>query len=38
MFPLEGGDWTVVVMNADGQAAVGADVAVGATGLDFVGW
>jgi hypothetical protein len=30
-FPLESGDWTVVVMNADGQAAVNADIAVGAT-------
>ena len=31
------GDWTVVVMNADGQADVSADVAVGAT-LDWLGW
>jgi Domain of unknown function (DUF4389) len=30
-FPLESGDWTVVVMNAEGQAAVSADLAVGAT-------
>jgi hypothetical protein len=30
-FPLESGDWTVVVMNADDQATVSADLAVGAT-------
>jgi hypothetical protein len=30
-FPLESGDWTVVVMNAEGQAAVSADIAVGGT-------
>jgi len=28
---LESGDWTIVVMNADGSARVAADVAIGAT-------
>jgi hypothetical protein len=36
-WPVEDGDWTVVVMNADGTADVSADVAVGAT-LDWLGW
>jgi hypothetical protein len=30
-WPVENGDWTMVVMNADGSAAVSADVAAGAT-------
>jgi hypothetical protein len=37
VWPVEDGDWTVVVMNADGTADVTADVAVGAT-LDWLGW
>ncbi|MBJ7356275.1 DUF4389 domain-containing protein [Nocardioides sp.] len=37
VWPVEDGDWTVVVMNADGSADVTADVAVGAT-LDWLGW
>ncbi len=37
---VEQGDWTLVVMDADGASPVGADVTVGATVpvLDAVGW
>lgn len=37
-WPLESGDWTVVLMNADGSAGVSADLAAGATvpALDWV--
>lgn len=37
VWPAEDGDWTLVVMNADGSADVGADVSVGAT-LPWLGW
>jgi len=37
VWPAEEGDWTVVVMNADGSSDVTADVAVGAT-LPWLGW
>lgn len=36
-WPLESGDWTVVVMNADGTPGVETDLAVGAT-LPAIGW
>jgi len=36
-WPVEDGDWTIVVMNADGSAGVTADVAVGAS-LPWLGW
>jgi hypothetical protein len=36
-WPVEEGDWTIVVMNADGSAGVAADVAVGAS-LPWLGW
>ncbi|GAB3260315.1 DUF4389 domain-containing protein [Nocardioides dilutus] len=36
-WPVEDGDWTVVVMNADGSAGVTADVAAGAE-LPWLGW
>jgi hypothetical protein len=36
-WPVEEGDWTIVVMNADGSAGVTADVAVGAS-LPWLGW
>jgi hypothetical protein len=37
-WPVENGDWTIVVMNADGSAGVSADVATGATvpGIDWI--
>jgi hypothetical protein len=38
VWPVENGDWTLVMMNADGQAQVVGDVAVGATApaLDWI--
>jgi hypothetical protein len=36
-WPVEDGDWTIVVMNADGSAGVTANVAVGAE-LPWLGW
>ena len=36
-WPVHQGDWTVVVMNADGSASVRADVSAGAT-VPVVGW
>lgn len=40
IWPVEAGDWSVVVMNADASSPVSAAVAVGATfpGLDWVEW
>jgi hypothetical protein len=37
VWPVEDGDWTVVVMNSDGSAGVTTDVSVGAE-LDWLGW
>lgn len=37
VWPVENGDWTLVMMNADGQAQVVGDVAVGAT-APALGW
>ena len=36
-WPVERGDWTVVVMNADASAGVGADISAGAT-VPVLGW
>jgi hypothetical protein len=36
-WPVENGDWTVVVMNADGSRGVSADVSAGAT-VPALGW
>jgi hypothetical protein len=37
VWPVEEGDWTVVLMNADGSAEVAGDVSVGAT-VPWLGW
>jgi hypothetical protein len=36
-WPVERGDWTIVVMNADGSAGVRADISAGAT-VPALGW
>ena len=36
-WPVETGDWTLLVMNADGSRNVAADVAIGAT-VPVAGW
>ena len=37
VWPVENGDWTVVVMNADGSRGVSTDLSVGAT-VPALGW